>query len=70
MNQHSDKLIYLIATRLGLFFAMSYTSDFIIAPTSDHWIAAKRILCYVKDIANLSLLYGLTKGARLIGYTH
>eukprot|EP00253_Pinus_taeda_P027513 PITA_27513 len=46
-RQLVGSLIYLIATRPDISFAVSYISRFMSAPKADHWIAAKRVLQYV-----------------------
>eukprot|EP00253_Pinus_taeda_P032159 PITA_32159 len=56
-NQLVGSLIYLIATRPDISFAVCYISRFMAAPKADHWIAAKRVLRYVSGTPDYGLLY-------------
>lgn len=69
-RQLVGRLIYLSATRPDLIFSVSYKSRFMTTPTSNHWAAAKGILCYVKGTLDFGILYGQTKDACLINYTN
>jgi hypothetical protein len=57
-------LQYLTLTRLDLSFSVNKVYQFLHAPTTDHWIAVKRILRYVKH----TLRYGLkiTKSSSML----
>lgn len=68
-RQLVGSLIYLIATRPDLSFAVSYISRFMTAPRADHWVAAKRVLRYVKGTSDYGLLYTRSDDPRLSGFT-
>ncbi|XP_059074001.1 secreted RxLR effector protein 161-like [Cryptomeria japonica] len=67
-RQLVGSLIYLTNTRLDLNFAVSYISRFMTAPRADHWVAAKRVLCYVKGTSGYGLLYSRSDDPRLSGF--
>lgn len=69
-RQLVSNLIYLTATRPDLNFVVSYISRFMTAPKASHWVAAKRVLRYVKGTSNFGILYGRCKDPKLIGYTN
>eukprot|EP00253_Pinus_taeda_P022050 PITA_22050 len=56
-RQLVGSLIYLTTTRPDISFAVSYISRFMSAPNADHWIAAKRVLRYVRGTSDYGLLY-------------
>ena len=56
-RQLVGSLIYLIATRPDVSFTVSYISRFMSTPKADHWIAAKRVLRYVRGTLDYGLLY-------------
>eukprot|EP00253_Pinus_taeda_P025809 PITA_25809 len=68
-RQLVGSLIYLTATRPDISFAVSYISRFMSAPKADHWIAAKRVLRYVRGTSDYGLLYTRTSDPILSGYT-
>jgi len=51
-------------------FAISYISRFMTAPKTNHWIADKRILRYVKGIKEYGILYGSGDDFQLTNYTN
>ena len=55
-RQLVGSLIYLFATRHDINFAVSYISRFMTTPKADHWMAAKRVLHYVKGTSDYGLL--------------
>lgn len=69
-RQLVDNLIYLTATRLDLSFVVSYISCFMIAPKSDHWVAMRCVLRYVKGTSDYGLLYTQSHDPRLSGFTY
>eukprot|EP00253_Pinus_taeda_P027623 PITA_27623 len=68
-RQLVGSLIYLTATRPDINFVVSYISRFMSTPKADHWIAAKRVLRYVRGTSNYGLLYTRTSDPILSGYT-
>ena len=68
-RQLVGSLIYLTATRPDISFAVSYISRFMSAPKADHWIAAKRVLRYVRGTLDYGLLYTRSSDPTLSGYT-
>jgi hypothetical protein len=49
--------MYLTVTRPDLMFGVSLISRFMARPTMAHWLAAKRILRYLKGTINLGMFY-------------
>eukprot|EP00253_Pinus_taeda_P021348 PITA_21348 len=68
-RQLVGSLIYLTATRPDISFAVIYISRFMSAPKADHWIAAKRVLRYVRGTSDYGLLYTRSSEPILSGYT-
>eukprot|EP00253_Pinus_taeda_P002223 PITA_02223 len=68
-RQLVGSLIYLTATRPDISFSVSYISRFMAAPKADHWIAAKRVLRYVRGTSDYGLLYTRSSDPILSGYT-
>ena len=63
-------LRYLLHTQPDMTYSVIILSRYMVNPTSDHWIAAKRVLRYLKRTINFSLIYG--KGVNdlnVIGYS-
>jgi histone deacetylase 1/2 len=50
-------LQYLTLTRPDLAFSVNKICQFLHAPTTEHWIAAKRILKYVQDTLQLGITF-------------
>lgn len=69
-RQLVGNLIYLSATRPDLSYAVTYTPRFMIARKAEHWVAAKRVLRYVKGTPDFGILYVRSKDPRLIGFTN
>ena len=61
-------LRYLTLTRPNLIYSVSYLSRFMSKSYSNHMIAAKRILMYVKGTTDYGLKYKSDKKCELIGY--
>eukprot|EP00253_Pinus_taeda_P022547 PITA_22547 len=68
-KQLVGSLICLTATRPNISFAVSYISRFTSTPKADHWIAAKRVLHYVRGTLDYGLLYTQSSDPILSGYT-
>lgn len=52
-------LMYImLCTRPDIAYPVRVLSKFLAASTNDHWVAAKRILCYLKGAKELKLTYG------------
>lgn len=54
-------MMYLIATRLKIMFAVSLVVRFMYSPHESHWKLAKRIIWYVSGINLFSLWYKFAK---------
>ena len=55
-------LRYLLHTRPDMAYSVHILSRYMVNPTSDHWIASKRVLRYLKGTIDFSLING--KGAK------
>ncbi|XP_023729834.1 uncharacterized mitochondrial protein AtMg00810-like [Lactuca sativa] len=62
-------LHYLTITRLDLSYAINQVSQFLHAPTIDHFQAVKRILQYVKGTISFGLTYSRPHKASVVGYS-
>ncbi|XP_019053163.1 PREDICTED: uncharacterized protein LOC109114642 [Nelumbo nucifera] len=62
-------LLYLIATRPDIMYAVSLLSRFMQNPNQVHHGAAKRILRYLQGTKNYGIWYRVTHDSKLIGYT-
>ena len=51
------KLNYLIVTRPNIAQSVSVVSQYMCAPTVDHWVHVEEILCYLKGTPGRSILY-------------
>jgi hypothetical protein len=58
INYHSvvGALQYLTLTRADISFSVNKVCQFLHAPTTAHWSAVKRILCYLHDMCGLGIL--------------
>lgn len=57
-QQLIGSIMYLsVCTRPDITFAVSYLSQFNICHTKDHWMAAKRVLKYLKGTKSIGILY-------------
>jgi len=62
-------LMYLMATRLDIMYAMSLISRFMENPKATHLQATKRIMRYIQGTVEYGIMYKRTKEFKLIGYT-
>ena len=62
-------LRYLTITRLDIVYGVGLVSRYMETPKESHWLAAKRILRYIKGTLNLGLFYTNGETAELIGYS-
>ncbi|XP_051122135.1 uncharacterized mitochondrial protein AtMg00810-like [Andrographis paniculata] len=62
------KLIYLGFSRTDLSFAVQQLSQFMHAPTEDHWLAATHILQYLRNTSSLGLFFPTRSPLELTGY--
>ena len=51
------KLNYLTVTRPDIAHSISVVSQYMFAPTVDHWVAVEQILCYLKGASGRGILY-------------
>ena len=51
------KLNYLTVTRHDIAHSVSIVSQYMSAPTLDHWVAVEQILCYFKGASGRGILY-------------
>jgi len=63
------KLIYLKVTRPDITFVVGVLSRFMHQPREAHWIAALKILTYIKNSPGKDLLYKKHKHVRIFGYS-
>ncbi|XP_039051364.1 secreted RxLR effector protein 161-like [Hibiscus syriacus] len=63
------RLRYLTITRPDITYAVRLVTRFMENPKQDHWIAAKRILRYVKGTTGHGLFYTRSENSKLIGYS-
>lgn len=68
-RQMVGSLMYLNSTRPDLMFSVSLISRYMKRPTESHWLAAKRVLRYVKGTINFGMFYKKGGNEELIGYT-
>ena len=51
------KLNYFTVTRPHIAYSVSVVSQYMSAPTLDHWVAVEQILCYLKGVLGRGILY-------------
>ena len=61
-------LRYLTITRPDIVYGVGLVSRYMETPKESHWLAAKRILRYIKSTLNLVLFYTYGETAELVGY--
>jgi hypothetical protein len=69
-KQMVGSLMYLTITRPDLMYGVSLISRYMSRPTMSHWLAAKRILRYLKWSTELGILYTKNEGfSKLLVFT-
>ena len=68
-KQVVGSLMYLTTTRPDLMYGVSLISRFMTNPTENHWLAAKRILRYLKGIVEFGIYYKKGENTGIVGYT-
>ena len=68
-KQMVGNLMYLIATRLDMMFAVSLISRFMSDPNELHFTVVKRIMRYLKGTLELGIWYRREGKSELLGYT-
>lgn len=68
-KQLIGSMMYLIATRPNIMYAVSLLSRYMSRPTEVHHSAAKRILCYLQGTTTFGILYKRGGSHELIGFT-
>ncbi|WOG92347.1 hypothetical protein DCAR_0311611 [Daucus carota subsp. sativus] len=62
-------LRYLTFTRPDIMYAVGLVSRYMEKPKQDHFMAAKRILRYIKGTLNYGLFYTHSQNSKLVGYS-
>ena len=62
-------LRYLTITRPDIVYGVGLLSRYMERPKESHWVAAKRILRYIKGTIDLGLFYGYGNEAKLYGHS-
>ncbi|KAK6117412.1 hypothetical protein DH2020_048868 [Rehmannia glutinosa] len=62
-------LRYLTCTRPDILYAVGLVSRYMENPTTTHFKAAKRILCYLKGTIDFGLFYSVSNDYKLVGYS-
>ena len=62
-------LRYLTITRPDIVYGVGLLSRYMERPKESHWVAAKRILRYIKGTKDLGLFYGYGNEAKLYGHS-
>ena len=66
----NKSLRYLLHMRPDMTYSVSILSRYMVNPTSHHWIAAKRVLRYLKGTIDFGLIYGKrANDLNVIGYS-
>jgi hypothetical protein len=61
-------LMYLVNTRLDIFFDVNTLSQFQVVPRHDHWIDAKHVLRYIHGMLDYGLRYTSSSDIQLHGF--
>ena len=62
-------LRYLTITRPDIVYGVGLVSRYMETPRESHWLAAKRILRYIRGTLNYGLFYNFGEDAKLFGYS-
>ena len=62
-------LRYLAITSPDIIYGVRLVNRTMETPKESHWLAARRILRYIKDTLNLGLFYTYGETAELVGYS-
>ena len=68
-RQLVGSLNYLTTTRLDIAYAVNILSQFMAKPHESHWIAAKRVLRYLKGTINFGIEYTNACNVELTGHS-
>ena len=68
-QQLIGSLIYLVNTRLDIFFVVNMLSQLQVEPRHEHWIATKHILRYLRETIMYGLRYTSNSEVKLHGFT-
>ncbi|XP_020263108.1 uncharacterized protein LOC109839084 [Asparagus officinalis] len=64
-----DSLRYLTITRRDITYGVGLVNRYMETPKESYWLAAKRILKYIKGTLNMGLFYAYDKNTQLVGYS-
>jgi hypothetical protein len=64
------RLIYLTNTCLDICYAVGRLSQFLVAPTASHQVAAYRLLKYLKNNPGEGLFFPANSTLKLLGYSY
>ena len=68
-RQLIGSLMYLVNTKLDIFYAINSLSQFMVELKRAHWVAAKHVLRYLQGTVDYRILYTRSKDIRLSGFT-
>ena len=63
-------LLYLTATRPDIVFVVNYISRFLQSPNQIYFVAAKRVLRYVKGTLEFGMHFVKSSSVKLIGFSN
>jgi len=69
-KEDSGSLLYLTASRPDIMFSVCLYARYQASPRETHYMAAKRILKYLKGTIDVGLWYPSVVSLNLIGYSH
>jgi hypothetical protein len=61
-------LLYLTATRPDIVFTVNYLSRFMQNPSQNHYVAAKRVLRYLRGTQDFGMVFDKLETVKLVGY--